>query len=135
MHACVYVHTHVIYMWLPRWRSAKESACQCRRCKRRGLDPGTGSSPGEGNGNPLQYSCLKNLMDRGAWQATVQGVVRIRHNWETEHASTHTHTHTHTHTTHTHIYIKFGIQTRFINSKYNTWVIHSHSCYKKINYF
>ena len=35
--------------------------------------PGSGRSPGEGNGNPLQYSCLGNLMDRGAWQATVHG--------------------------------------------------------------
>ena len=36
--------------------------------------PGLGRSPGEGNGYPLQYSCLKNPMDRGAWQATVHGV-------------------------------------------------------------
>ena len=39
-----------------------------------GLIPGLGKSPGEGNGNPLQYSCLGNPMDRKAWQATVQGV-------------------------------------------------------------
>ena len=39
-----------------------------------GLIPGLGRSPGEGNGNPLQYSCLGNLMDRGAWWATVYGV-------------------------------------------------------------
>ena len=38
------------------------------------LIPGLGRSPGEGNGNPLQYSCLRNAMDRGAWQATVHGV-------------------------------------------------------------
>ena len=36
--------------------------------------PGLGRSPGEGNGNPLQYYCLENPMDRGAWQATVHGV-------------------------------------------------------------
>ena len=36
-----------------------------------GLSPGLGRSPGEGNGNPLQHSCLENLMYRGAWQATV----------------------------------------------------------------
>ena len=36
--------------------------------------------PGEGNGNPLQYSCLENPMDRGDWQATAHGVTRIRHN-------------------------------------------------------
>ena len=39
-----------------------------------GLIPGLGRSPGEGNGNPLQYSCLGNSMDRGNWQATVHGV-------------------------------------------------------------
>ena len=37
-----------------------------------GLIPGSERSPGEGNGNPLQYSCLENYMDRGAWQTTVQ---------------------------------------------------------------
>ena len=41
--------------------------------------PGSGRSPGEGNGNALQYSCLKNHMDREAWQATVHGVTRIGH--------------------------------------------------------
>jgi len=39
-----------------------------------GLIPGLGRSPGGGNGNPLQYSCLENSVDRGAWQATVHGV-------------------------------------------------------------
>ena len=39
-----------------------------------GLIPGLGRFPGEGNGNPLQCSCLGNLMDRGAWQAAVHGV-------------------------------------------------------------
>ena len=39
-----------------------------------GLIPGSGRSPGEGNGNPLQYSCLENPMDREAWEATVHGV-------------------------------------------------------------
>ena len=41
-----------------------------------GLIPGLGRSPGEGNGNPLQYSCLENSMDGGAWQATVHGVAK-----------------------------------------------------------
>ena len=40
-----------------------------------GSVPGSGRSPGEGNGNPLQYSCLDNLMDRGAWRATGHRVV------------------------------------------------------------
>ena len=43
-----------------------------------GLTPGWGRSPGEGNGNPLQYSCLKNPMDGGAWRATVHGVPKSR---------------------------------------------------------
>ena len=38
--------------------------------------PGSGRSPGEGNGNPLQYSCLENPMDRGTWQATVHGAAK-----------------------------------------------------------
>ena len=44
-----------------------------------GSIPGSGRSPGVGNGNPLQYSCLENPMDRGAWWATVRGVAK-RHN-------------------------------------------------------
>ena len=40
------------------------------------LIPGSGRSPGEGDGNPLQYSCLENPMDRGAWQATIHGVTK-----------------------------------------------------------
>ena len=42
-----------------------------------GLVPGSGRSPGAGNGKPLQYSCLENSMDRGAWQATVHGVTKL----------------------------------------------------------
>ena len=41
-----------------------------------GLIPGPGRSPGGGNGNPLQYSCLENPLDRGAWRATVHGVAK-----------------------------------------------------------
>ena len=48
-----------------------ESACQAGDM---GFIPGSGRPPGEGNSNPLQYSCLGNPMDRGAWQATVLGV-------------------------------------------------------------
>ena len=51
-----------------------------------GLIPGSGRSPGEGNGNPLQYSLLENSMDRGAWQATIHGVTK---SWTP--VSTHTH--------------------------------------------
>ena len=65
----------IINYGLRRWCSSKEFTCQCRRCERRlDLIPGSGKSPGQGNGNPLQYSCLENPMDRGAWWATVHGI-------------------------------------------------------------
>ena len=53
----------------------KESACSARDL---GSIPGLGRSPGEGNGNPLQYPCLENLMDSGAWWAAVHGVLKSR---------------------------------------------------------
>ena len=53
----------------------EESACNAGDI---GLIPGVGRSPGKGNGNPLQYSCLGNPMDRGAWWATVHGVAKSR---------------------------------------------------------
>ena len=48
------------------------------------LIPGLGRSHGEGNGNPLQYPCLENPMDRGAWWATVHRAARVRHNLAAE---------------------------------------------------
>ena len=59
----------------------KESACNAGDL---GLIPGSGRSSREGNGNPPQYSCLENPMDRGAWQATVQGVARVGHDLVTK---------------------------------------------------
>ena len=50
-----------------------------------GLTPGLGRSPGGGHGNPLQYSCLENPIDRGAWQAIVYGVTRVGHHLVTKH--------------------------------------------------
>ena len=55
-------------MRLPRWLSGKKSSCQAGDA---------GLIPGEGNGNPLQYSCLENHMDRGAWWVTVHGITRV----------------------------------------------------------
>ena len=49
-----------------------------------GLNPGLGRFPGKGDGTPLQYSCLGNPMDRGAWRATVHGVARVGHNLATK---------------------------------------------------
>ena len=56
---------------LPWWLSGKESSCNAGGS---GSIPGLGRSLEEGNGNPLQYSCLENPVDREAWQATVHGV-------------------------------------------------------------
>ena len=58
---------------LPRWLSDKESTCNTGDM---GWIPGSGRSSGEGNGNPLQYSYLGNLIDRDAWQAIVHGVTK-----------------------------------------------------------
>ena len=53
----------------------KDSACNAGDL---GSIPGSGRSPGEGNGYPLQYSCLENSMERGAWWATVLGITKIQ---------------------------------------------------------
>ena len=58
---------------LPWWLSGKESACKSGDL---GLIPGLGRSPGEGDGNPLQYSCLGDPMSRGTLRAIVQGVTK-----------------------------------------------------------
>ena len=59
----------------PGGSEVKASACNVGEL---GSIPGLGRSPGEGNGNLLQYSCLENPMDRGAWWATVHGVAKSR---------------------------------------------------------
>ena len=58
---------------IPPWLSCKESACNAGDV---GLIPGSGRCPREGHGNQLQYSCLQNPMDRGAWWATVYGAIK-----------------------------------------------------------
>ena len=54
----------------------KETACNAGNVREVGLIPGSRRSSGEGHGNPLQYSCLENPMDRGAWRATVHRVAK-----------------------------------------------------------
>ena len=59
--------------------SGKESTCNAGNTGDVGLIPGLGRWPGGGNGNPLQYCCLRNPMDRGTWQAKSMGSQRVRH--------------------------------------------------------
>ena len=61
----------MFYLGFPGGSDGKEAAYNAGDL---GSTPGSGRSPGEGNGNPLQYSCLENVMDRGAWRATFGGV-------------------------------------------------------------
>ena len=68
-------------MGLPLWLHGKESACQTEDM---GSIPGLGRSPGEENGNSLQYSCLGNPMDKEAWQFTVHRVTKVGHDLVTE---------------------------------------------------
>ena len=63
-------------MGLPGVSDGKEFTCNAGDP---GSISGSGRSPGEGNGNPFQYSYLGNPMDRGIWQATVHGVIRVGH--------------------------------------------------------
>ena len=69
------------------WLSGKEFACSAADIGHVGLIPGLAKAPGEGNGSPLQYSCLGNPMDRGGWWLQFMGSQRVRHDW----ALTHTH--------------------------------------------
>ena len=67
-----------LIMYFSQWVSSKESTGKAGDL---GSIPGLGRYPGEGRGNPLQYSCLENLMDRGAWQLTVVESERVGDNW------------------------------------------------------
>ena len=77
-HRCIYLYStcwNVFWLKYTNTQDGKESACNLG-------DPGSilrlGRSPGEGNGYPLQFSCLENSMDRGAWWVTVHGVTKSR---------------------------------------------------------
>ena len=72
-----------IQLWISM-SGGSESKRICSQWGDPGSLPGLGRCPGEGNGNPLQYSCLENSMDRGAWQATVNGLQRVGHDWATK---------------------------------------------------
>ena len=68
--------SYVVFLGLARWRSSKESACNAGDVGDMSSIPGLGRSPGVGNGNPFQYSCLENSMESGAWWATIHGVIK-----------------------------------------------------------
>ena len=68
-------------MSFPHSSVGKECICNAGDL---GLIPVSGRFPGEGNGNPLQYSCLENPLDRGAWWATIHGVIRVGHDLATK---------------------------------------------------
>ena len=88
-YVCVYICTHVHMLHgFPCSSVGKESACSAGDP---GLIPGLGRSPGEGNGNPLQYPCLKNLMDRGAWGHAVHGVIKSWARLSDQHLLTYMH--------------------------------------------
>ena len=68
--------TLFILIGFPWWLSGKESTCNTGATEDTASIPESGRSPAEGNGNPLQWSCLENLTDREAWQATAYGVTK-----------------------------------------------------------
>ena len=91
-----------VWVWFqaaPSWPSDKESTCHCRRCKRLGFDSWVKKIPGEGNGNPLQCSCLKKSHGRRSLEGYIQsrGYQRAGRDWA------HAHTYTHTHRAYLHI--------------------------------
>ena len=75
---CKYFLTVFDFEALSAFPSSSEVKSSAWNAGDLGSIPGSGRSPGEGNGNPLQYSCLENPMEGGAWWATVHGVVKSR---------------------------------------------------------
>ena len=73
VHACTHTHTHTHTLGLLWWLSGKESDCSAIDT---GSVSGLGRSPGGRHGKPLQYSCLENPVERGAWWATVHRIVK-----------------------------------------------------------
>ena len=72
------IATHSSILGLPGSASGKEPTCNAGDVRDAGSIPGSGRSSGGGHGNPLKYSCLENLVDRGAWRVTVHGIAKSR---------------------------------------------------------
>ena len=81
----------ILSLGFPGGASGKEPICQFRRHKRCGFNPGLGRYTGGGPGNPLQYSCLENSLDRGAWWATLNEVKKSQTHVHNVLFSTHSH--------------------------------------------
>ena len=82
-----YVQHYIVYGPSPKAQLVKNQPANVEDTRDVGSIPGSGRSPGEGNGNLLQYSSLENPMDRGVWRAAVHGVaesklLRMVHNWD-----------------------------------------------------
>ena len=116
----------------PQWLSGKDSSCKFRRCRSKRSIPGSGRSPGIGNGNPLQYSCLENSTDRGALRVILHGVAESRtwlNNSAHAHTRTHMHAHMHTHTcTHTCTCIHAHTHTCTCTCTHACPRTHTHTC-------
>ena len=110
------------YTRLPQWLRGRESACDAENAGDAGSIPGSGRSPGGGYGNPIQYCCLENPMDRGAWQATIHRVT------ESDTTEVTWHVHTHGYTTFylsVHHMIDIGL---FLLATVTSAVLNSHVC-------
>ena len=79
IYTCTYIPSVGFHLGFPGGSVVKNQSINAGNAGDTGLVPGSGRAPGGGNGNPLQYSCLENRMDRGAWPTTVHGSQRIRH--------------------------------------------------------
>ena len=89
------IRTQALDVTTPPETSLKNPPARAGDIKETGLIPGSGRSPGGGNGNPLQYSRLENPLHKGAWWATVRRVAKSQTQLKQLHTHTHTHTHTH----------------------------------------
>ena len=127
-------------LWRKIWRASQvvvvRSNLPANTGDTRGMSliPGLGRSPGGGNGNPLQYSCLGNSTSRGTWQATVHG---CKESDMTEQWSTHTHTHTYIcrGKSYKAVYMKQGIfneKHKYIKQSY-MFISWQKSCYQRLS--
>ena len=108
IHICTYIHTYkYVHVYIYKYRGfpggwvVRNSSANAGDAGDVGLIPGSKTSPEEGNGNPSQYSCLENPMDREAWRATGPQVVKSQ-TWLNNHTHspicTYINIYTHTHT-------------------------------------